>query len=110
MEKYIGHPYASLRMGYNNVDAELLFVEYNDIVNNSQLTLDRICDFIEVDRYTIDTENLQPMDENDQYHGGIQGLHYVRPTLSKTSPEPEQVIGRELTKLYTDMKLEFWRK
>jgi hypothetical protein len=50
------------------------------------------------------------MDENDQYHGGMEGLHHVRSVLKKTSPAPEEVIGRELTKLYTDMKLEFWRK
>ena len=109
-EKYIGHPYASLRMGYNNSEADLLFVEYSDIVGNSQATMDRICDFIEVERYTLDTVNLQSMDENDQYHGGMDGLHHVRSVLEKTSPLPEEVIGRELVKLYTDMQLDFWRK
>lgn len=110
LDKYIGHPYTSLRMGYNNPEADLLFVEYSDIVGNSQTTMDRICDFIEVDRYTIDTANLQSMDENDQYHGGMVGLHHVRSVLEKTSPLPEEVIGRELVKLYTDMQLDFWRK
>jgi hypothetical protein len=109
MEKYIGHPYASLRMGFNNPDADLLFVEYTDIVGNGQVTLDRICDFIEIDRFNLDTHNLQAMDENDHYHGGMDGLHHVRPVLAKVSPDPEQVIGRELVKLYTDMRLDFWR-
>jgi len=110
MEKYIGHPYASLRMGYNNTDADLLFVEYTDIVQRGQATLDRICDFVEIDRFTLDADDLQPMDENDQYHGGMEGLHHVRRTLEKISPPPQDVIGHELVKMYTDMRLEFWRK
>lgn len=110
LEKYIGHPYTSLRMGYNNPDADLLFVEYTDIVGNGQATVDRICDFLGLERYTLSTDNLQPMDENDNYHGGMDGLHHVRPVLAKASPPPEEVIGRELVKLYTDMRLEFWRK
>jgi len=110
MEKYIGHPYTSLRMGYNNTDADLLFVEYADIVGNGQATVDRICDFLSLDRYTLDSENLQAMDENDAYHGGMEGLHHVRSVLSKASPPPESVIGHDLVKLYTDMRLDFWRK
>jgi hypothetical protein len=110
MEKYIGHPYASLRMGYNNSEADLLFVEYTDIVEQGQATVDRICEFLGLDRYTLNSENLQAMDENDAYHGGIDGLHYVRPVLAKASPPPESVIGHELVKLYTDMRLDFWRK
>jgi hypothetical protein len=110
MEKYIGHPYASLRMGYNNSEADLLFVEYTDIVEQGQATVDRICEFLGLDRYTLNSENLQAMDENDAYHGGIDGLHHVRPVLAKASPPPELVIGHELVKLYTDMRLDFWRK
>jgi hypothetical protein len=88
----------------------MLFVTYEDIVDSSQETMDKICDFIGIDTHNIDTENLQNMDENDKFHGGLEGLHEVRPVMKKTSPIPEEVIGRELTKLYTDMKLDFWRK
>ena len=37
-ERYVGHPYKSLMMGYNSKNADMLFVEYNDIVNNGQET------------------------------------------------------------------------
>lgn len=110
LEKYIGHPYASLRMGYNSPNADLLFVEYNDIISDGQGTLDRISSFIGIDTHQTDLNNLQPMDENDHYHGGIEGLHHVRPVLHKTSPPPEQVLGKELSNLYHNMHLEFWRK
>ena len=110
LETFINHPYTSLRMGYNNPDADLLFVEYNDIVETGQNTVDRVCDFMGIDRYKLNSDNLQPMDESDHVHGGMDGQHEVRPQLTKTSPPPEKVLGKELTKLYTDMRLEFWRK
>jgi|APCry1669191515_1035360.scaffolds.fasta_scaffold00014_80 sulfotransferase len=109
-EKYTMHPYTSLRMGYASHGVDLLFVEYEDIVGSGQSTLDRICDFIGINHYQLSTDNLQSMEENDNFHGGLDGLHDVRPVLSKTSPPPEKVIGHELTRLYKNMKLEFWRE
>lgn len=109
-EKYIQFPYTSLRIGVNSGDAELLFVRYDDIVNQGQDTVSRVCDFIGIDRYTVDITNLQRMDENDSYHGGLEGLHDVRPVLEKVSPNPEKVIGKELVSLYQNMNLEFWKK
>lgn len=108
-EKYISHPYTSLRVGVNSDYADLLFVEYDDIVNYPQVTIGKIFDFIGVDRYSIDTNNLKRMDENDDFHGGLDGLHEVRSILAKQSPNPEKVIGYEISNLYKNMKLEFWR-
>jgi hypothetical protein len=108
-EKYVIHPYTSLRMGYNSGIADLLFVEYDDIVNSGQATVDKICDFIGIEHYQLAADNLKAMEENDAYHGGLDGLHDVRPTLEKTSPLPQQIIGHELTKHYQSMRLEFWR-
>jgi hypothetical protein len=109
-EKYITHPYNSLRIGVNSGNAELLFVSYDDIVSKGQLTVNKICDFIGLAHYTLDINNLQRMDENDGFHGGLEGLHDVRSTLKRASPLPEKVIGRELTNLYRNMQLEFWKK
>ena len=109
-EKYINSPYTSLRMGYNAGHADLCIVKYNDIVNNSQETMNKITNFIDLPPVTIDTTSLQPMVENDGYHGGLEGLHDVRPIMKRMSPPAEVVIGKELVKLYTDMKLDFWNK
>jgi sulfotransferase len=109
-EKYINHPYTSFRMGYNSPDIDMCIVEYDDIVNDSQATLNKICEFIGIESYQVDINNMQSMSENDDYHGGMNGLHDVRSVMKRISPPPEQVIGKELTKLYTDMKLDFWNK
>lgn len=110
VEKYIMHPYTSLRIGSNSTDADLLFVDYNDIVGNSQTVMDKICNFIGIQTVTVDPNNLQSMDENDAYHGGMTGLHEVRPVMQKTSAPAQQVLGAELYNLYKSMKLEFWKQ
>lgn len=109
-EKYVNYPYTSLRVGYNSKCADMLFVDYNEIVGNTQETMNKICEFIGINTISVNTSNVQSMSENDDYHGGLKGLHEVRPEVKKTSPSPEQVIGHDLVKLYSNMKLEFWKK
>ena len=109
-EKYITSPYASLRVGYNAGYADLCIVRYHDIVNNSQDVMNKITNFIGVDPITVNTESLQSMDENDSYHGGLEGLHNVRAVMKRVSPPAEEVIGNDLVKLYTDMQLDFWNR
>ena len=72
--------------------------------------MDKICEFLAIDRIIVDLNNLQPMKENDDFHGGMIGLHDIRPTMKRTSPAPELVIGHELTQSYTNMKLDFWNR
>lgn len=109
-EKYTMHPYTSLRMGFQSNEVDICLVEYNDIVTNPQLVIDKISNFIGIDTYQINTTSLQSMDENDDYHGGLKGLHDIRSLIKKTSPDPEQVIGNDLVKYYSSLKLEFWNK
>ena len=109
-ERYINVPYMALRHGFQSGKADLLVLRYLDIVNNSQQTMDQVCQFVNIDSYSVDLSNLQPMPENDSFHGGLEGLHDVRSVMAQTSPEPEKIIGHELTKLYTDMQLDFWNK
>ena len=108
-EKYMNLPYISVRAGFNSSDIDLLVVDYDEIVNNSQQTMNNICDFIGIDRIVVDLNNLQPMDENDAFHGGIDGLHTVRSVMKRTSPPANEIIGHELVKYYSNMKLEFWK-
>jgi sulfotransferase len=109
-EKFINHPYMSLRIGFNSSDVELCVVSYDEIVKHSQQTMNKICEFIQIDTHTVNINSLQRMDENDSYYGGLEGLHEVRSEMKRVSPPPEEVIGQELTQLYTNMKLDFWNR
>lgn len=107
-EKYILYPYTSLRAGINSNSADILIVDYNELMQTPQQIIDKICEFISIESYSIKTTNLNPMKENDFYHG-INNLHNIRPVLKKTSPEPQETLGKELFLLYSNMKLEFWK-
>lgn len=110
LEKYIGHPYSSLKIGYNSKCSEMLFLTYEEIVEKPQETIDRICEFINIETCSIKIDELKTMNENDEYHGGLKGLHDVRSLLKKTSPPAEEILGKDIVKYYTDMKLNFWEK
>lgn len=108
-EKYIQHPYTSARMGYHNSNIDQLVITYDDIVNHSQLTMNKICSWLNLDTCLVDLQNLQSMPENDLAHGGLRGLHHVRPRMQKVSAPPEKIIGRYLCDHYRSMNLEFWQ-
>jgi len=109
-ERYVQHPYTSLRMGYNSNQANMLFLSYEEIVNDSQRTFNRVCEFIGIESNEVNPSQLQKMDEHDEFHGGLNGLHEVRQVMKRISPPPEQVIGHDLTLYYSNMKLDFWNK
>ena len=69
----------------------------------------KIEEYLEIEPFQYDLNNLKPMKEKDELHG-FRGLHDIRPIVKKTSLPPEQIIGKELTQYYNDMKLDFWHK
>lgn len=109
-EKYIIHPYTSFRIAYNTEKCNIHLVDYENIVNNSQKTIDSICEFIGIETFTISDNNLIPMDENDNFHGGLRGLHHVRPELKRISLPAASIIGNDMVRYYNSLDLEFWQK
>lgn len=108
-EKYIQHPYTSLRMGMNNPHVDLKLVSYDRIVNHSQQVMDELCAWMGVPSHNVDLYNLQQMPEHDHNHGGLVGLHDVRPHMARTSPSAKQVLGAYLVDYYDNMNVDFWR-
>lgn len=109
-ENYLIHPYTSLRIGYQSTDVDLCIVSYDEIVTQSQFVADKICNFIGISTFDVELSKLQAMNENDDFHGGLEGLHAVRSQMKRTSLRPEHVIGHDLTNFYTEMNLDFWSK
>ena len=89
-------------------DESIHFVEYNDLVNNPQETMEKIYSFLGENyfEHTFDNiENINP--ENDAQIYGIADLHQVRPKLELTSKKPEEVLSEEILEKCKDV--EFWR-
>ena len=105
----VGESWQAFKSGWNFNKNNMLIIEYEDIVSKPLEVMKQIEDYLEIEHFEYDINNLQPMEEKDELHG-IKGLHDIRPVVKKTSKPPEQIIGKELTQYYNDMKLDFWHK
>jgi sulfotransferase len=82
------------------------FMEYDDLTKNPQETLDKVSDFLEIERYE---HNLSHIENNYVYNDafGFKNHHVVRSTIEKKSDDPLKVFSPEIIEKYSN--LEFWR-
>lgn len=84
-------------------DPNVLYLEYDDIINNTLDVLNKVYAFCDLPAYQHDLSNITCPFEEDDFSYKINKLHEVRPTISRRSHKvelPEQFlkIGQELTK------------
>jgi sulfotransferase len=74
----------STQMAKDANDPEtFLFVEFEDLIGNTQSELNRIYEFLDLEPYLHDLANIVTMNpENDSVYG-LQGMHDVRRTIGK---------------------------
>lgn len=66
-----------------NNNGEFIFIDYEDLVSDTVNQLNRIYDFLELEYFEHDLNNIITVNpENDSVYG-LNGMHYVRPTISK---------------------------
>jgi len=84
------------------------FVEYKDLLQDPQKTLNKIYDFLEQDYYEHDFENIKSTEYlNDFEIYGIKDLHRVRTRLECVSKNPEDVLSNYILEKYQNMNI--WR-
>jgi sulfotransferase len=85
------------------------FVEYNNLVNNTEQTLRGIYDFIEEEYYehTFDNiKNTTPEDDLNTY--GLSDMHEVRPKIESISKNPSDILPKII--LDKCKNTDFWRR
>jgi sulfotransferase len=98
---YVSDPYESLVYGLQNNSQNIHLVDYNNLTQNSEETIEKIYEFLEIESHSHDFSHiLNTCAEDKDYAWGIDNLHKIRSKLQRTSPPPEEVIGEENTKLY----------
>lgn len=113
-----------LMHSYNEIDRMLLtvneitkeenkdvfhIVEYSDLINKPQETMDSIYNFIGVESFKHDFNKIIKLETDDDAVLGMPAdLHNVRPQLKKVSPKPEDVLSDYVLNKYSNM--EFWKK
>lgn len=86
----------------------LCFIEYNDLIQRPQETMEKIYDFLDEEPFEHDFKNLENKNqEDDASIYGIKDMHLVRKKLEKTSSCPREVLPESV--LTQCQGLEFWR-
>lgn len=87
----------------------LHFVEYKDLVNKPQETMNKIYDFLGEDRYDHDFSNVVNVHrERDLEVYGVEDMHEVRQELKSTAPSPEAILPKQV--LDGCKGTDFWRR
>lgn len=76
---------------------EFIFIRYDELVDNTQNTLNAIYDFCEIDRFQHALNDIDNEFQEDDSVYGMLGQHHVRPTISKRTVSvnlPEHVIKK----------------
>lgn len=89
-------------------DVDVLFIKYNDLVNNTQESVDKVYDFLGLEKFTHNFLNIKNRNPENDKAIHLAGLHDIRPTISKRNIDVK--ISKELEEkvnyldLYTQIK------
>lgn len=85
----------------------LLMVEYNDLINFPNETMNLIYEFLELKPYTHNFSKIENVHReiDDQWY--LKDMHHVRNKLEKKSEKPENILSDEILNRYSN--LEYWK-
>ena len=94
------------RVLYPQFKDNIMLVDYDVLVQDTKWTIDAIYDFLEIDRYESDLDNLTtPHQYNDTW--GVKNHHTVKPNIQQEKYNLDKIFLPETIKKYSG--LEFWR-
>jgi sulfotransferase len=86
----------------------LHFVEYDDLLDNPEDTMQKIYDFLEEDYFKHDFTNVVNIhQENDGQVYGMADMHEVRKTLGRRGINPAEILSENI--INKCKNAEFWR-
>jgi len=78
------------------ISDRMLFVRYEDLCNTPQNTLNRIYQYLEIDSFNHNFNNIKQATKEDDTVYGIYGDHKIRETLSLKDNDPESILGKDV--------------
>lgn len=82
-------------------------VEYEDLLDNPSKTINRVYDFLGVDKFEHDFNNIKNNVKEDDKIYGLEGMHDVRPSISRRKIDKTSLLSPYVLNKYAG--LEFWR-
>lgn len=103
----IDHSLYSISNLKNNHPNMIHLVEYDDLVGDPQNAFRKIYNFLNLEYYEHDFNNIESPKEIDWKYYKIPDLHYVRKKVEKKSPNIQDVLSEYIIGKYSNY--EIWR-
>jgi sulfotransferase len=87
----------AVTMGYLD---RLLFVDYNRYCNSPKSQTKRIYDFLELENFQHDFENIQQTENYNDMAVGLPNLHTIKSSIDRTTVNCVEYLGLELYEQY----------
>ena len=99
----------SFKAGYQEFPDCIHLVEYEDLLSRPDETLQKIYQFLDLETFVHNFENIsQPIVEDDS-KWGIRNLHTIGRKLERQNARAEELLGEEIFNTFDSLRLEFWR-
>jgi len=102
--EHLMQSYQALKAGYEAHPENFCLLEYDNLCDNPQGELDRISDFIGVERHVYNPHIDQIKEDDNAWK--IENLHTLGSTIKKTGQNTRQILGDKLFEHYQGG--EFW--
>lgn len=77
-------------------------VEYKDMISAPQETMNKIYEFLSLDKFNNDFNNIKKIEEYDELAGGlVEDMHVIRPTISKSNIVVDDYVSQYIKDKYS---------
>jgi sulfotransferase len=84
------------------------FIEYDDLVDNTEKEINKIYDFLSIEKFDHDYNNIENRIKEDDNVYGLIGQHDVRPSISRRHIDKKEILSKYVLDKYSNQ--EFWRQ
>jgi sulfotransferase len=85
----------------------LYMVEYDDLIDRPEETMEGIYEFLELDYYSHDFNCISNNHRESENLWNLKDMHHVRQRLEKKSKNPEDILSDDILNKYSN--LEYWK-
>jgi sulfotransferase len=97
--------YALYSIDNLNNDGIIHIVKYEDLVNTPQKTMNKIYDFLEIERFDHNFQNIQSFDNyNENLMGYPDNLHKIKKTILKSTIKVEDYLSPSYITKYKNVR------
>lgn len=90
------------------VPDQIVVIKYDDLILNPANELKKIENFLELPTHQYDFNNIEnDTVDDDLLAWGFDGLHTIRPKLTKTSIDPRQILGDNLFYKFVEIEKQY---